>query len=136
MSDIALVRTLTGNNDISDDLIAFYLDSVKNFILGYCNLKAIPEELKPTLIEIAALRVRANSNGPNAAIGEGIKSVGSLSDGNQSILYQAGAGFKQFVSNDDIIAAYGSTLDRWRKMVIDKPVARAAGARDITGRKR
>ena len=134
MSDIDMIRTLTGNNDISDDLIAFYLDSVENFILGYCNLKAIPKELKPTLIEIAALRVRANSNGSNAAIGEGIKSVGSISDGNQSITYQVGGGFKQFVSNDDIIAAYGSTLDRWRKMVVDRPVSRAPGARHITGK--
>lgn len=135
MSDIALVKTLIGNNDISDDVVAFYLDSVKNFILGYCNLKTIPKELKPTLIEIAALRVRANSNGSNAAIGEGIKSVASLGDGNQTITYQASGGFRQFVSNDDIIAAYGSTLDRWRKMVVDKPVSRVAGTRRIAGRK-
>lgn len=134
MSDIDMIRTLIGNNNISDDLIAFYLDSVENFILGYCNLKAIPKELKPTLIEIAALRVRANTSGSNAAIGEGIKSVSSISDGNQSIAYQADGGFKQFVSNDDIIAAYGSTLDRWRKMVVNRPVSRVAGARHITGK--
>lgn len=134
MSDIALVKALIGNNDISDDIVAFYLDSVEKFILGYCNLKAIPEELKPTLIEIAALRVRANTSGSNAAIGEGIKSVSALSDGNQSIAYQAGE-FRQFISNDDIIAAYGSTLDRWRKMVVDRPVSRVTGARRITGRK-
>lgn len=135
MSDIALVKTLIGNNDISDDVIAFYLDSVENFILGYCNLKTIPKELKPTLIEIAALRVRANSNGSNAAIGEGIKSVSSLSDGNQTVTYQAGGVFRQFVSNEDIILAYGSILDRWRKMVVDKPETRVNGARRITGRK-
>lgn len=134
MSDIDMIRTLIGNNNISDDLIAFYLDSVENFILGYCNLKAIPKELKPTLIEIAALRVRANTSGSNAAIGEGIKSVSSISDGNQSIAYQAAGGFKQFVSNDDIIAAYGSTLDRWRNMVVNRPVSRVAGARHITGK--
>lgn len=133
MSDIALVKALVGNNDISDDIVAFYLDSVEKFILGYCNLKTIPEELKPTLIEIAALRVRANTSGSNAAIGEGIKSVSALTDGNQSIAYQAGE-FKQFISNDDIIAAYGSTLDRWRKMVISKPVSRVAGARRIAGK--
>ena len=96
-------------------------------------MKTIPEELKPTLIEIAALRVRANTSGSNAAIGEGIKSVSALSDGNQRIAYQAGE-FKQFISNDDIIAAYGSTLDRWRKMVISKPVSRVAGARRIAGK--
>ncbi len=135
MSDIALVKTLIGNNEISDDVIAFYLNSVENFILGYCNLSAIPKELKPTLIEIAALRVRANSNGSKAAIGEGIKSVGSLGDGEQTITYQAAGGFKQFVSNDDIILAYGSTLDRWRKMAVDKPESRATGARHLTGRK-
>ncbi len=135
MSDIALVKALIGNNDISDDIVAFYLDSVEKFILGYCNLKTIPEELKPTLIEIAALRVRANTSGSNAAIGEGIKSVSSLSDGNQSIAYQASGTFRQFISNDDIIAAYGSILDRWRKMVVDRPVSRVAGARHITDRK-
>lgn len=132
MSDINVVRALTGNNELSDDVIAFYLNSVENFVLGYCNIKVIPKELKPTIIEIAALRVRANSNGGNAAIGEGIKSVGSLSDGNQSISYQAGgSGFKQFVSNDDIIAAYGNILDRYRRMVVDSPRHRPPGARKI-----
>lgn len=131
MSDIELVKALTGNNEISEDVIAFYLDSVEKFVLGYCNIKTIPKELKPTLIEITALRVRANSNGPNASIGEGIKTVGSVSDGQQSVSYQAGATFKQFVSNDDIIAAYGSTLNRWRNMVVSKPEDRGQGARVI-----
>lgn len=131
MSDINTIRALVGNSEISDDIIAFYLDSVTNFVLGYCNISSIPAELKPTLLEIAALRVRANSNGGKAAIGEGIKSVGSISDGNQSIGYQAGGTFKQFVSNDDILAAYGSTLDRYRKMVIDRPVSRVDGTRKV-----
>lgn len=131
MSDITTIRALVGNSEISDDIIAFYLDSVTNFVLGYCNISSIPAELKPTLLEIAALRVRANTNGAKAAIGEGIKSVGSISDGNQSIGYQAGGTFKQFVSNDDILAAYGSTLDRYRKMVIDSPVSRVDGTRKV-----
>lgn len=131
MSDITTIRALVGNSEISDDIIAFYLDSVTNFVLGYCNISSIPAELKPTLLEIAALRVRANSNGAQAAIGEGIKSVGSISDGNQSIGYQAGGAFKQFVSNDDILAAYGSTLDRYRKMVINSPVSRVDGTRKV-----
>lgn len=131
MSDITTIRALVGNSEISDDIIAFYLDSVTNFVLGYCNISSIPAELKPTLLEIAALRVRANSNGAKAAIGEGIKSVGSISDGNQSIGYQVGGAFKQFVSNDDILAAYGSTLDRYRKMVINSPVSRVDGTRKV-----
>lgn len=131
MSDIATIKALVGNSEISDDIVAFYLNSVTNFVLGYCNISSIPAELKPTLLEIAALRVRANSNGGKAAIGEGIKSVGSISDGNQSIGYQVGGTFKQFVSNDDILAAYGSTLDRYRKMVIDSPVSRVAGTRKV-----
>ena len=131
MSDITTIRALVGNSEISDDIIAFYLNSVTNFVLGYCNMSSIPAELKPTLLEIAALRVRANSNGAKAAIGEGIKSVGSISDGNQSIGYQPGAAFKQFVSNDDILAAYGSTLDRYRKMVINSPASRVDGTRKV-----
>ena len=131
MSDITTIRALVGNSEISDDIIAFYLDSVTNFVLGYCNISSIPAELKPTLLEIAALRVRANSNGAKAAIGEGIKSVGAISDGNQSIGYQVAGAFKQFVSNDDILAAYGSTLDRYRKMVINSPASRVEGTRKV-----
>lgn len=134
MTDIEMVRLLTGNNEISDDHIAFYLNSVENFILGYCNITTIPSQLKPTLIEITALRVRASANGSKAVIGDGIKSVSSLSDGNQSVAYQAGT-FKQFVSNDDIILGYGNILDRYRKMVVDRKPTRPPGAREINSRR-
>ena len=135
MSNIDTIRTLTGNNEISDDFIAFYLDSAENFIKAYCNIEVIPEQLKPTLIEIAALRVKANSSGSQAAIGEGIKSVASVTDGNQSVSYQAGQ-FKQFVSDDDLILAYGNILDRFRRMVVNRPVERPLGARDLYATKK
>lgn len=132
MTDIETVKMLSGNAEISDDFIAFYLESTKQFILSYCNLDSIPEQLKPTMLEIAALRLKANTNGSESALGEGLKSVASVSDGNQSISYASGsASGKQFVSEEDFVAAYGYMLDRWRKMVIGKIPCRPAGSRCI-----
>lgn len=132
MTDIEAIRLLTGNEEISDDFIAFWLDSTKKFILGYCNIDSIPEGLKPTLLEITAFRVKANSNGASAELGQGVRQVGSISDGNQSISYAAGsAGSKQFVSEEDIVSAYGYILDRYRRMVVERPVGPFLGARRI-----
>lgn len=131
MSDLDMIRTLAGNNEISDEVIAFYLDSVKTFILAYCNLKVLPVELRPTLIEIVASRIRANTAGSEVTLGGGIKSVASISDGNQSISYQVGGNFKSFINNDDIISTYGSILDRFRKMVISPRPVRHVGARNL-----
>nr|DAH56604.1 MAG TPA: head to tail adaptor [Caudoviricetes sp.] len=132
MTDIETIRVLTGNEGISDDFIAFYLNSTEQFIKSYCNIEVVPDELRPTLLEMTALKVNANSNGANAALGQGVKQVGSISDGNQSISYTAGgAGTKTFVSEEDFIAAYGHILNRWRRMVVNKPVGRALGARRI-----
>lgn len=132
MTDIETVRVLTGNNEISDEFIAFYLDSTEKFIKGYCNISSIPEDLKPTLLEITSLRVKANSSGASSTLGEGLKQVGSVSDGNQSISYTAGgAGTKAFVSQEDFVSSYGFMLDRWRRMVVNRPERRHLGARRI-----
>ena len=120
MTDIEVVRTLTGNTEISDDFIALFLDSTTKFVLAYCNIDTIPEGLKPTLLEMTAFRVKANSNGAVADLGAGVEQVGSVSDGNQSISYAAGSsGSKQFVSEEDLVAAFGYVLDRFRRMVVD-----------------
>lgn len=125
MTKIETVRMLTGNTEISDDFISFYLDSTEKFIKGYCNIDKIPEDLEPTLLEITSMRVKANSSGSKAALGEGLKAVGSMSDGNQSISYQlGGSGTKTFISEEDFVSAYGYMLDRWRRMVVDKSAPR------------
>lgn len=120
MTDIETVRTLTGNDSISDEFISFYLNSTEQFIKSYCNISSIPEALRPTYLEIASLRVKANSSGGSSALGEGLKQVASVSDGNQSVSYSSGsAGSKQFISEEDFISAYGYMLDRFRKLVTD-----------------
>lgn len=136
MTDIETVRTLTGNTAISDEFISFYLNSTKQFIKSYCNINSIPEELKPTYLEITALRVKANTNEGSSALGEGIKQVSSLTDGNQSISYAGGSsGSKQFISEEDFIASYGYILDRYRKLVIDKKCPhRFLGSRCLCGK--
>lgn len=137
MTDIEMIRILTGNNDISADFISFYLDSTEKFIKSYCNISTIPEGLKPTYLEITALRVKANTNGGQAALGEGVKAVASVTDGNQSISYASGVtGSKSFIGEDDIIASYGYILDRYRCLVTNKKPCRTLGSRRICSHKR
>lgn len=132
MTDIETIRVLTGNNDISEEFIAFYLDSTREFIKSYCNIDAIPDALRPTCLEITALRIKANASGDKSALGEGVKQVGSISDGNQSVSYSVGgAGTKGFVSEEDFVSAYGHMLDRFRRMVVNRPVGRHLGARRV-----
>lgn len=132
MTDIQTVRLLSGNNEIDNQVIEFFLESTKQFILAYCNITEIPEGLKPTYLEITSLRVKANTSGASVALGEGLKIVGSISDGNQSIGYAAGAsGGKTFVSEEDLVTAYGYMLDSFRKMKTSRScgVLRARGSR-------
>lgn len=132
MTDIEVIRVLTGNSEISDEFIAFYLESTRDFIKSYCNLDRLPDELSRVCLEITALRVKANASGSSSALGEGIKQVGSITDGNQSISYSVGgAGTKGFVSEEDFVSAYGHMLDRYRRMVVERPCKRHLGARRI-----
>lgn len=134
MSDkeLGMIKMLLGDNAPSDEFIAFYYDSTVALICSYCNIEKIPEGLEPTLIEIVAFRVKANSSGAQASIGEGVKQVASVSDGNQSVSYAGSAsGGKQFVSEEDIISAYSYILDRYRRMVVERPHCRHLGARHI-----
>lgn len=119
MTDIETIRTLTGNNEISDGFITFHLDSAEKFIKSYCNISIIPEGLKPTLLEIVAFRVKANSSGEKATIGEGVKVVTGITDGNQTVNYSA-RNANSYTTWDDILAAFGAELTRWRKMVVQR----------------
>lgn len=130
MSDIETVKLLTGDSGLSDDFVAFYLQAVREFILNYCNVPDIPQGLHTTYLEMTAMRVKANTSNGAASLGQGIKAVASLSDGNQSVSYSlGGSGTKAFVSEEDLVAAYGPVLDRYRRMVVDHCGPRPLGAR-------
>ena len=135
MTDIEAVRALTGNTEISDDFIAFYLDSTEKLIKSYCHIDAIPDGLKPTLIEMTALRVNANSEGSQAALGKGVQQVGSVSDGNQSVSYVTGStGGKSFISEEDLISSFSYVLDSFRRLPVSRPTC-FRGARKLHGGK-
>lgn len=129
MTDIETIRTLTGNNQISDAFISFYLDSTKKFIKQYCNIDAVPEDLKPTMLEITALRVKANSDGAAGAVGAGVQHVGSISDGNQSVSFAGGSSAASYLSYEDFVSAYGYMLNRFRKLSSKGVHCRPLGAR-------
>lgn len=130
MTDIETVKALIGNTTLSDDLISFYLDSTERLVKGYCNIKAIPEDLKPTLLEMTALRVKANTNGSQGAIGEGLKAVAGVTDGNQSVSYVTGQASYSFATEADLLLAYGTVLDRYRRLVVKSPrICKTLGSR-------
>lgn len=129
MSEILKVRTLAGNNEISDDIVAFYLESAKNFILSYCNIQVVPKPLETLTIEIAALKLHSNVQGSIASVGEGIKSAVSVSDGNQSVVFQRGE--VPHYTDAKLAEIYAPILDRYKRMSVDRPKERPLGARRI-----
>lgn len=122
MTDLELVRMLVGDNSLSEDLINFYINLAEDFIKNYCHIDVIPEALMNTKIQIAAIKLRANSEEGQSSLGAGVSSVTSVSDSGQSISWGRVTSSKNFIGDDDLISTFGSILDRFRR--IDSGVRR------------
>lgn len=115
MTDTELVRMLVGDDDLSDDLVQFYLTLSEEFIKNYCHLDSIPPELHNTYIQIAAVKLRANSDDGQSSLGVGVSSITSVSEAGQSVSWGRVTSSKNFIGDDDLITTFGSILDRFRK---------------------
>lgn len=137
MTDVETVKMLSGNQQISDDFVAFQLESVEQLILSYCNLAEMPAGLRHVWLEIAAFKVKANTNGAEVTLGAGAKTASSLSDGNQSVSFSSmGASAIDWNNDEAILSAYASILGRYRKLVVEKsPRGCYLGARRLDGRR-
>ena len=137
MTDIEVVRMLSGNNDISDEFVAFQLTRTKELLLTYLNVPELPDGLHSIYLEIAAFKLNANAKGGSANLGGGSKDVASVSDGNQSVSYSSRSASSIDWNNDAaILQAYADILGRYRRMVVNKPVCgHHLGARCLNGRK-
>lgn len=105
------IKTLLGQASPKEEVIEYWANSTKSYILNYCNLKELPEELVPILIEMTCLRIRYNNDG----LGAGIKNISSVNDGSQSVSY-ALAGQRSFSSDDDLLNQYKTQLNRFRRL--------------------
>ena len=105
------IKSLLGSASPKEDVIEYWVASTKQYILNYCNLKELPEQLNAILIEMTCLRIRFNTNG----IGTGVKNVSSVNDGSQSISY-ALTGQRSFSSDDELLNQYKSQLNRFRRL--------------------
>lgn len=105
------IKALLGEASPDDKVIEYWVASTKQFILNYCNLDKLPNELNPILIEMTCLRIRYNQNG----IGTGVKNVSSVTDGSQSVGYTL-AGQRSFTSDDDLLSQYKTQLNRFRRL--------------------
>lgn len=115
MEDRELVRMLVGDDALSNDLITFYLSLAEDFIKNYCHLDKVPEALHNTMIQIAAVKLKANSDEGQSSLGAGVSSVTSVSEAGQSISWGRVTSSKNFIGDDDLITTFGSILDRFRR---------------------
>ena len=107
----ATVKLLLSDASIGDDVIDYWVNSTKQYILNYCNLVELPSQLENTLVEITCLRIRYNQGG----MGSGVKGIASVSDGSQSVSYSS-IGQKSFSSDDDLIKSFNTQLNRFRRL--------------------
>lgn len=122
MDDRELVKLLVGDDALSDDLISFYLSLAEDFIKNYCHLDEVPEALHNTLIQIAAVKLKANSDEGQSSLGAGVSAVTSVSEAGQSISWGRVTSSKNFIGDDDLITTFGSILDRFRRFDSKIPV--------------
>lgn len=114
MTDRELVNMLLGET-LPDPLVDFYLQSSADFIKNYCHLDEVPEALHNTMIQIAAVRLKANSDEGQSSLGAGVSSVTSVSEAGQSISWGRVTSSKNFIGDDDLITTFGSILNRFRR---------------------
>lgn len=122
MTDRETVKMLVGDDALSDDLISFYLSLSEEFIKNYCHLNAVPEALHNTMLQIAAVKLKANSDEGQSSLGAGVSSVTSVSEAGQSISWGRVTSSKNFIGDDDLITTFGSILDRFRRFDSGTPV--------------
>lgn len=129
MSDIETVKMLVADPELPDSLVTFYLTLAEDFIKNYCHLDFIPDALHMTMIQIAAIKIKANTDEGESSLGAGVSSVVSVSDSGQSISWGRVSSSKNFIGDDDIITTFGNILNRFRRFDSGNPVRRELGYR-------
>lgn len=122
MTDAELVRMLVNDDALSDDLVNFYLQLAEDFIKNYCHLESVPDALHNVKIQIAAVKLRANSDEGESSMGAGVSSVTSVSEAGQSISFGRVTSTKNFIGDDDLITTFKDVLNRFRRFDSGNPV--------------
>lgn len=115
MTDAETVKMLVNDDALSDDLVNFYISLAEDFIKNYCHLDEVPSQLHSTMIQIAAVKLRANSDEGQSSLGAGVSSVTGVSEAGQSISWGRVTSSKNFIGDDDLITTFGSILNRFRR---------------------
>ena len=124
MTDAETVKMLVGDDALSDDLVSFYLELSSEFIKNYCHLDEVPAQLHMVMIQIAAVKLKANSDEGSSSLGAGVSAVTAVSEAGKSISWGRVTSSKNFIGDDDLITTFGSVLDRFRRFDSRTPVHR------------
>lgn len=114
-SDVAMVKALVNDSELPEELVLFYLTLSEDFIKNYCHIDTVPEQLHSTMIRIAAVMLKANSDEGESSLGAGVSSVTSVSEAGQSISFGRVTSSKNFIGDDDLITTFGPILNRFRR---------------------
>lgn len=131
MNILEIVNIKTSNMDISEPEKILAIDEVEQVIKNYCNIDAVPEELKFTWanMSIDLLRYNYESNLPADGGGTGdsvsVGDISSLKIGDTTINLGSGSStnshnraIKSHLPNlDEIIMNNKAQLQRFRRMV-------------------
>ena len=90
--EIAKILLKEQNINISDVALELYVDKTIQYILNYCNLYELPQELYYTVIDIivnSCIKAQCNSsNGGVSSLSEGGRSVSFLTSANRIAEFQ------------------------------------------------
>ena len=107
--DKVLLSKMTGGG-YDENTYDFALARSRAFVLNYCNIRHIPEGLRPTVLDIAADFLKAGSAaGEEDALFDRLTAL-SVGDAKAEFADSASC------SPDGLIAKYGRILNRYRKV--------------------
>lgn len=124
MTDLELIRMLVGDDSLPVELVSFYLSLSEDFIKNYCNIPEVPPQLHNVMIQIAAVKLKANSDEGQSSLGAGVSSITSVSEAGQSVSWGRVTSSKNFIGDDDLIETFGPTLDNFRRIDSGRPPRR------------
>ena len=110
---LAKLKLLLGiANELQDGVLSFVLETVQEMVLNYCNLDAIPEGLKNTVVRMAADLYRSEGYGQAAAP----QVAKSVTRGDVTVAYGDVKAVAEITGGKSVLDDYKAQLQAYRKL--------------------
>lgn len=113
MTEIEKLKLLLGiTDDVKDGILTFTLETVNEMVKNFCNLEEVPEELKNTVVRMAADLYRSEGYGQESAP----QFTKSVSRGDVTVTYADSYGAAKISGEKAILNDYRAQLVPFRKL--------------------